>query len=275
MQNITVDQFTVPRQPHALNDPLAPRLKPSHKLPAIEEEYIRILSSDEALLNDTCINDCAALLYPLYPPPISRRIAILSTYELGRIRRNATDDELWRNTKRTSFWESSIWILPIHRPTAKHWVMCTIDLGTRTLRLFDSLAERHPWERDTRVGDSLQLFHQIKFRCHFQDIIQLVSRLSHIASVKRNGPLVHLGKWTAYPVTVRIIVGPFDCTCLTRFQLSAVQTNAIDCGLWVLAQIIAVLRGFDATNLAQRDMPAFREYIRNLVLHSQERGQWL
>ena len=141
VKNIPVDKLSIPRQTCALNTPLAPQLQTLYEPPTREEEYIWILSSDKALLNDTYINNCTVLLYSIYLPPICRQITILSTYELSCIRYNATDIELCQNTKGTSFWKTSIWILPIHRPMAKHWVMCTFNIGIQTLLLFDSLVE--------------------------------------------------------------------------------------------------------------------------------------
>ncbi|KIJ57552.1 hypothetical protein HYDPIDRAFT_104106, partial [Hydnomerulius pinastri MD-312] len=78
--------------------------------------------------------------------------AIFSTHDLPRIRYNASDDVLWRNTSWTKYWEKSIWILPIHRPSpCGHWVLCTIDLTSQRLFLFDSLAEQRPWKNDVQV----------------------------------------------------------------------------------------------------------------------------
>ncbi|KIM60890.1 hypothetical protein SCLCIDRAFT_123223, partial [Scleroderma citrinum Foug A] len=44
------------------------------------------------------------------------------------------------------------------------------------------------------------------------------------------------------------------------------QFNGYDCGLWVLAQITAVLHGYDITNLREGDMPEFCHYLQSLVL---------
>jgi len=44
-----------------------------------------------------------------------------------------------------------------------------------------------------------------------------------------------------------------------------IQSNGYDCGLWILAQMAAVLRGFDVTALQENDMPTFRRYLRVLV----------
>ncbi|KIM60111.1 hypothetical protein SCLCIDRAFT_125014 [Scleroderma citrinum Foug A] len=44
-----------------------------------------------------------------------------------------------------------------------------------------------------------------------------------------------------------------------------VQSNHYDCGIWVLAQMTAVLRGFDITGLHESDMFMFRHYLRVLI----------
>ncbi|KIJ58397.1 hypothetical protein HYDPIDRAFT_34233 [Hydnomerulius pinastri MD-312] len=207
---------------------------PSDGFPRLtfEPKDIEILGSKEARLNDTCINGCAALLYSRFLSSHSDQIAIFSTHDLPRIRYNASDEVIWRNMSWTRYWEKSIWILPIHRPSpCGHWVLCTIDLTSQRLVLFDSLAEQRPWKNDT------------------QDIIKLISRLFTIASRKCGIPRRHLGDWTANPVL-----------------LTPIQTNGIDCGLWVLAQLAALLRGYDITGLQEIDMAAFRQYLRLLVL---------
>ena len=66
VKNIPVNKLSIPRQTHALNTPPAPQPQTSHKPSTREEEYIWILSSDKALLNDTCINNCTALLYSIH-----------------------------------------------------------------------------------------------------------------------------------------------------------------------------------------------------------------
>lgn len=48
--------------------------------------------------------------------------------------------------------------------------------------------------------------------------------------------------------------------------MQAVQTNSYDCGVWVLAAIAAVLRGFDMTGLHEKDIHNFRRYLYCLVL---------
>ena len=49
-----------------------------------------------------------------------------------------------------------------------------------------------------------------------------------------------------------------------------VQSNSFDCGLWVLASALAMLRGFDASGLAESDMPWFRDFLTTLVMQMPE-----
>ncbi|KAF7971664.1 hypothetical protein HWV62_20634 [Athelia sp. TMB] len=78
-------------------------------------------------------------------------IAILSTYDLACERYSGLDEQLWRSTKNTKYWMKDIWILPIHRPDANHWVLCAIYLDKKSLRLFDSFAEQRPWHSEVKV----------------------------------------------------------------------------------------------------------------------------
>lgn len=115
-----------------------------------EPRDISFLASPTAFLNDICINGCAILLQMDISNPT---MAIFSTHNLPRIRYNATDDMLWRNTSWTHYWEKDVWVLPIHRPSnVGHWVLCVIYLSRKELHLFDSLAERKPWRHDVKVG---------------------------------------------------------------------------------------------------------------------------
>ena len=39
------------------------------------------------------------------------------------------------------------------------------------------------------------------------------------------------------------------------------QSNGIDCGLWVLSTIAAVFRGFYVTDMVEQDMVSFRALL--------------
>ncbi|KAH7903392.1 hypothetical protein BJ138DRAFT_1020714, partial [Hygrophoropsis aurantiaca] len=193
---------------------------------------LAILASPTARLNDTCINGGAALLYSHFISPQAQRCAILSTHDLPRIRYGASDDDLWRNSSWTSYWTKDVWIIPIHRPLpVGHWVLCTAYFSTRKLYLFDSFAEEIPWGNDIK------------------DIMTLISRLLTIAQKRHNIAQANLSGWVAQPVTVEPL-----------------QTNGYDCGIWVLAAITSVLRGFGVTGMRERHMAAMRHFMRVLVL---------
>ncbi|KAJ3553783.1 hypothetical protein NM688_g3435 [Phlebia brevispora] len=55
--------------------------------------------------------------------------------------------------------------------------------------------------------------------------------------------------WTAYPLSI-----------------TARQTNSYDCGLWVLATMAAIMKGYEVTGLKEPDMPAFHKLLLCLAL---------
>lgn len=148
------------------------------------------------------------------------------------IRYNASDDNLWRRTHKLKYWEKDIWIIPIHRASASHWVLCCVFLQTREILLFDSFAERHPWK------------HEVK------EIMVFITRLVLLAN-RKDQPLYVVTEegWIARPVSV-----------------DQKQTNGVDCGLWVLAVIAAVLSGSHVTGLLEGEMGRFRELLLDHVL---------
>ncbi|KAG2053155.1 hypothetical protein BDR06DRAFT_1054409 [Suillus hirtellus] len=149
-------------------------------------------------------------------------VAIFSTFDLPRIRYHATNNMLWRNTRWTCYWEKDVWVLPIHRPAhVGHWVVCVIYLSTKELHLFDSLAERKPWK------------HNVK------DIMKLVCRLLMVARQRGKEVHIDLDGWVACPL----------------------NTNGYDCGVWILAAMIAVLHGHHVTGLREDEMSDLRHYL--------------
>jgi Ulp1 family protease len=192
---------------------------------------LQILASRTALINDACLNGSAILLQEYCQSKHAGRCAILSTYDLVRIRYNCDDTNLWRHVENSSYWLKNIWILPIHRPQDVHWVLAIIHVHKHEIHIFDSFAEKRGWKKD------------------LQDIMRLVERMVLIAN--HHGKALHVTTegWIARPVCLR-----------------GLQTNNYDCGLWVLSCIAAVLRGSHVTGLRQADMTWFRQFIYRLVL---------
>jgi len=134
-----------------------------HGLPSVHFEVrdLAILKSGTARLNDICINGGAALLQDHFAPPNdTHRCAILSTFDLVRVRYRASDEDLWRNIHKTKYWDKCIWILPIHRRTTEHWVIGIVSLKDHRILLFDSLAAERPWHRDVKVSLSIFYIHR-------------------------------------------------------------------------------------------------------------------
>ena len=77
---------------------------------------IQKLSQARAMLNDTCLNGCAAVLkYILDQDPSishnSRRCALFTSHDLVRVQYNAKDQEFWRFMAPSAYWEKDVWIL--------------------------------------------------------------------------------------------------------------------------------------------------------------------
>ena len=120
------------------------------------EPDIALLASPTARLNGTCINGCATLLYSSFmttTPHTTSQCAILSTCDLVWIRKGLPDDGLWQSLSCTSYWLKDFWVIPIHREAVEggHWVLCVAYVRTRTLFMFDSIAEQAGWMSDIAV----------------------------------------------------------------------------------------------------------------------------
>lgn len=121
---------------------------------SVESDSYQQFLEPTALLNDNSINSAALLLQSqLLGADIdsASTVAMFSTHDLVRARYRVPDEQLWRCTKMTRYWEKPIWILPIHRPEAHHWVLCVIYPREKELRLFDSFAEEKPWRAESQV----------------------------------------------------------------------------------------------------------------------------
>ncbi|KZP13887.1 hypothetical protein FIBSPDRAFT_669407, partial [Athelia psychrophila] len=190
---------------------------------SIEKDTFQQFLSITALLNDNSLNGAAIILQTaLLHSDVSTagQVAIFSTHDLVRARYAVSNEQLWRHTKGTEYWTRDVWVLPIHRQEAHHWVLCVAYPRQKRLHLFDSFADQQPWHAESKI------------------IMNLISRLSCIA--RQNGhscSQYSFEGWTAHPLLVR-----------------AVQRNAYNCGVWVLAVINSVLQGYHTTSCTEVDM---------------------
>ncbi|KZP28678.1 hypothetical protein FIBSPDRAFT_994208 [Athelia psychrophila] len=202
---------------------------------SVDSNTLQQFLSPTAMLNDESINGAAMLLQTQLlncGVNAAASVAILSTHALVCARYGTSDDQLWRGAKNTLYWTKDVWILPIHRPATKHWVLCVVYPLKKKLHLFDSFAEQTSWHTETKV------------------IMTLIARLSCIAR-KNNQPCSQYDfeDWIAQPLLVE-----------------PAQTNGYDCGIWILAVVDAVLRGHDTTSCKEQDMVVFRQCLLNLML---------
>jgi Ulp1 family protease len=148
-----------------------------------EAKELAILKSPTAWLNDSCVNDGAALLQYILQPAHSQLCAIMSTYVFPMVQKNRSDDDIWRNTYQMCYWRKQVWAVPIHRPN--HWVLCLVYPWMHQILFFDSLAARTPWATDIPV------------------VLKLVSRLQSLANDHGHPFDVSMEGWTASPLAVR------------------------------------------------------------------------
>ena len=108
-----------------------------------------------AWLNDDCVNGCAQLLALHFGMTNvdGGHPTINSSFAMAQQRDGQSlDDGVWRVNHRTRYWESDVWIIPIHQPRAHHWELAVVYLKERQIAYFDSFANESSWEVDVQVS---------------------------------------------------------------------------------------------------------------------------
>ena len=100
------------------------------------------------------------------------------------------------------FWMKDTWIIPIHRPLSAYWILCIACLCRRELRLFDSLGEQRPWRSDIHIHTYMCVYLMFFLSGHFQDVMELITRLMSIAKQTFLEVQIDNRPWTAHPLTV-------------------------------------------------------------------------
>ena len=123
------------------------------------------LSHPTSQLDDDCINQCMKLLYHLFPSQHANNCTHYSMYVLTNHRNPKNDNNcIWRNSKHTECWMKLIWIIPIHRPTQQHWVLCIVNRISKHIDFFDSIAQWSEWMNNIEVSiTTLSRLSQSKF----------------------------------------------------------------------------------------------------------------
>jgi hypothetical protein len=140
----------------------------------------------------------------------ANRCAVFSTYDLLRVRYRASDDELWRHTHCTKFWDKHYWLIPIHRIQEEHWVLAVVIIHEQQIFFFDSLGvQGRGWRPDIRVCFAPEFIcAKLMF---FKDIMVLITRLVVLSNRKQHPLLVSTEEetWIARPlftvVSIRLV----------------------------------------------------------------------
>ncbi|KAH6910088.1 hypothetical protein BKA70DRAFT_1100641, partial [Coprinopsis sp. MPI-PUGE-AT-0042] len=213
---------------------------PAVRLGVIEfcTRSLDIMESPHLKLNDVCINSGGAFLQNTFAHPssesgeIALSCALLSTFDLPASKSGCSLSHLFSRTQHTFYWQRKIWILPIHDPSGGgHWVVCTIYPHSGQIIVFDSLARKDWWQSELS---------------HILTLIQCL-----VLAANTNGkhlPIITELCWDVHPAVVH-----------------RVQTSSTTCGVWVLAQVAAILRGYHTTGLNEEELVSFRACLYRLI----------
>jgi Ulp1 family protease len=123
----------------------------------VSAEAQRRLHNRKAWLNDEAINSIAQLIQcTLLRQRFfsnSHNCAIFGSHIFTLASHNSDIKTVHRNSRETIYWKRRIWIFPIHRPAAHHWVLAFVVHRRRTIFVYDSLGMYSPevWQDDLRV----------------------------------------------------------------------------------------------------------------------------
>ncbi|KAI0259639.1 hypothetical protein BC834DRAFT_833182, partial [Gloeopeniophorella convolvens] len=209
--------------------------------PSFSPSDVARLEDTKGWLNDACINGCAYLLQRRIagaggaPQTYNPDCAVFSSWVFGLAQRLESEsqpstEEVWRHVQNTEYWLRENWILPIHH--CNHWLLVVIRLSKGEIHCFDSFGNAALWED------------------HISTLISCVEMLRQVA----NDYGCHIGLDT--------VAKRWHLHLLTTQRL---QNNNYDCGVWVLAVLTAVLRGFHMVRLPESRIPLFRQYLARLA----------
>ncbi|KAJ7588794.1 hypothetical protein C8J56DRAFT_1049722 [Mycena floridula] len=170
-------------------------------------------------LNDDCIIVGAGVLFDhVFRHHDHPKIALLSTYLLQQCNRVS----VWNLVRHTEFWNRSIWLIPVNRAAAQHWVLYVVYLNTGTIHLFDSFGQVRGLDKEVA------------------QIVEVIQLLINLANENGHSLTVPVESWKVIPLV--------DSSNVR-------QSNSFDCGVWVLAAIFAVLRGNESVSgISEGDM---------------------
>lgn len=141
-------------EPHSPDAQRRLRAGPTRVVAAFGPDEYKRLSRPNSWLSDTCINELTSLLHHHLARQSDHmdnagRCAVFNSYMLNLAQTGP--DRLWSQSRRLEYWLKDIWLIPVHRPTAQHWVLAVALPSQCRVLLFDSFADQEAWQMDVPV----------------------------------------------------------------------------------------------------------------------------
>ncbi|KAK1222995.1 hypothetical protein PQX77_014141 [Marasmius sp. AFHP31] len=185
-------------------------------------------------LDDELVNGCAVLLQQTFETR-DVECAIFSSHVIPQLLQgsNSSADAAWRYNSGTQYWSKPLWILPIHDKASHHWALAVIRVEAEEIYMFDSFGQRSflsGWLPD------------------IQRVVQRLADLAKDQGLPVSPSLAILSSWIAKPL-----------------QVTRLQNNGHDCGVWILWVIASLVRGYDFTPITEQGVERFRKFLAKLI----------
>ncbi|KZV88475.1 hypothetical protein EXIGLDRAFT_696648 [Exidia glandulosa HHB12029] len=158
--------------------------------------------------------------------PLDEEVAVFTTWTYAHHLSGRNGAYLLRSARDTDFWSKHVILVPLHDEPRVHWLLAAVYPHEGDIRIFDSLALRDAWEE------------------HGKEVATMMTGLLQAAAAKCGLALTIPSKWRISPV-----------------MDSPVQTNGVDCGLWVIAAANAVIRTYRQPGMREVHMGDFRKHV--------------
>ncbi|KAH7043368.1 hypothetical protein BKA62DRAFT_780517 [Auriculariales sp. MPI-PUGE-AT-0066] len=158
-------------------------------------------------------------------------IALLDTYAYEQWLEGSPLTTIFRGAKASTFWLARRIILPVYDRDGIHWMAAMVRPSKARIDFYDSFARPHKCEEHGRRVGTL-----------------VTALLDHAHAIGIADVPEAPRKWNLVLATsVRV------------------QSNVVDCGLWAIANIAAIIRGYRVTGLQEVEMTRFRQLVHGVI----------
>ena len=211
----------------------------------IKSEDLNRLRNPSSQLNNVCVNLTSTVVHFNLWDDVSSKCAIMSSFIMTCIEDGANTDTVWKNTRFLSYWEHKVWLIPIHRRTQYHWMLCVVYVDEGKVHIFDSLASRESAQSILSVSP-LPICDKSNILA--QPLSKLLAIMIHNCTRHGYCFTVQLPRsWTARPIIVSTLIFLSLAKHPSRLQACNITTSTVGCGYWsascrsceVITQIIS------------------------------------